>query len=198
MNLGGILSGGAALIGALGGKNDSKQQVTSQTGFQALPKQVQDFLLQQQLPKIQEQANAPYAAVPMQRVKNPAGDPFGSQGLYDLQKYSDAVGGLFNPIGLRPGGMQGQSQAPQNPNAAAMGNQQLAQQFLASAPQGSFAGGTPVFRGMNDLQSGMSQGRYGLAELGQALSGQGYGQTQFQPSGINFGLLAQTLAKAGK
>ncbi len=188
---------GASVLGGLFGKNKEKQQVTSQTGFQALPKQVQDFLLQQQFPKIQEQANAPYAAVPMQRVKNPAGDPFGSQGLYDLQKYSDAVGGLFNPIGLRPGGMQGMQ--PTNPAANPMAaNSQLAQQFLSSAPQGSFAGGNPVFRGMGELQTGMSQGRYGLAELGQALTGQGYGQTTFQPSGINFGLLAATLAKAGK
>lgn len=91
------LVGAGALASAFGG---SKKQVASENlqGYQALPKEVQDLLIQQYLPKAQATLNMPYQNIPMQRYDaNPQSDPFASQGLADLQKFSDAAGGYFTP-----------------------------------------------------------------------------------------------------
>lgn len=91
-----ILGGAGALASAFGG---SKKQTTSEnlSGYQALPKEVQDLLIEQYLPKAQATLDMPYQNIPMQRAQNPAGDPFASQALYDLQMFSDAAGGYFTP-----------------------------------------------------------------------------------------------------
>ncbi len=75
---------------------------TSESGFQALPPEVQRVLLESYLPGVQKQFNKPYTAPPMKRVGKPK-DIFDSQGLADLQQYSDSMGGMFTPINQKPG-----------------------------------------------------------------------------------------------
>jgi hypothetical protein len=109
------LLGAGALASAFGG---SKKQTTSEnlSGYKALPKEVQDLLIQQYLPKAQSTLNMPYQNIPMQRATNPEGDPFASQGLWDLQKFSDAAGGYFSPF--TPGAPAGQVNMPSYQGAA--------------------------------------------------------------------------------
>lgn len=95
--LGSILSGVGALAGAFGGSKGGSPSETKQ-GFAALPKEVQDILLETYLPAVQAEYEMPYQAIPMQRAANPADDPFASQSLYDLQKFSDQIGGYFTPM----------------------------------------------------------------------------------------------------
>lgn len=135
------LVGAGALASAFGGK---KQQTTQQqqTGFQALPQEVQDLLLQQYLPKAQSTLNMPYQNIPMQRAVNPAGDPFASQGMWDLQKFSDAAGGLFTPF--TKGQPNGVVNAPSYQGAA--GN---------VAAQGGNAQPVPAMPGANPAASGL-------------------------------------------
>jgi len=92
------LVGSTLLSGLFGGK--SKTQTSQPTGFNALPKAVQDAWLNVALPKITQTANRPYQSMPMQRVGAPK-DIFDSQALYDLQNYSDSMGGYFSPIAGR-------------------------------------------------------------------------------------------------
>lgn len=86
------------LSGLLGGGSQQKQV----SGFSALPKQVQDAYLNTFLPGALDwySNNKEYQALPMKRVNAPS-SPFDSQGLYDLQQYSDSVGGLFSPYGQK-------------------------------------------------------------------------------------------------
>lgn len=95
------------LLQTLFGGKQEKSNTTQ--GFDALPKAVQDAWLNVALPKILATADRPYQPIPTQRVNAP-NSIFDSQGLYDLQKYSDSIGGLFSPIaGQRPNVQQ---QAP--------------------------------------------------------------------------------------
>src|SRR5690606_22054976 len=64
------------------------------------------------LPKILGLADRPYQSLPMERV-GPPSSIFDSQGLYDLQRYSDSIGGLFSPLGGA-----NKTQAKADPNAA--------------------------------------------------------------------------------
>lgn len=86
----------AGIAGSVFGGKDNKALPTS--GFGTLPKAVQDAWLKTYLPDVQEQYNAPFQPLPMTRAVDPSTDPFASQGLYDLQQYSDAIGGLFTPL----------------------------------------------------------------------------------------------------
>lgn len=113
--------GAGALASAFG---KDKKQVASEnkTGYQALPKEIQDLLIQQYLPKAQSTLNMPYQNIPMQRYEgNPQTDPFASQGLADLQKFSDAAGGYFSPYS---GGANGQVNAASYQGAAGSGSAQ--------------------------------------------------------------------------
>lgn len=96
---------GASVLGAMKGNKGAAPQ---QQGFSDLPKAVQEAWLNVALPKIMDTANRPYQSMPMQRVNAPS-SIYDSQGLYDLQKYSDSVGGFFNPIN-RPQGAQSPNQ----------------------------------------------------------------------------------------
>lgn len=87
---------GAGIAGSLFGGKKQKAQPTS--GFATLPKPVQDAFLKTYLPDVLSQYDAPFQAIPMNRVAAPdPNDPFASRGLYDLQQYSDSIGGLFSP-----------------------------------------------------------------------------------------------------
>ena len=104
------------LLQTLFGGSENKQNTTN--GFDALPKAVQEAWLNVALPKIMDTANRPYQAPPMQRVNAPS-SIYDSQGLYDLQKYSDSVGGFFSPLARQ----QPAAQAPMQPQ----GQPQLSQ-----------------------------------------------------------------------
>ena len=105
--------GTSALGQLIGGNKKSTSSTSAPTGFNALPKAVQDAWLNVALPKILATADRPYQPIPTQRVNAP-NSIFDSQGLYDLQKYSDSIGGLFSPIaGQRPN-VQQQAPAAQN------------------------------------------------------------------------------------
>jgi hypothetical protein len=85
----GIVQGAGAVAGALGGGKSQQVQQT-QSGFAALPKEVQDYLLKQQLPKIQAYGETPFATVPYRRAGAAELDPvFGSKALQDLQRLND-------------------------------------------------------------------------------------------------------------
>lgn len=116
------LVGSTVLSGLFGGKG--KSTTSAPTGFNALPKAVQDAWLNVALPKIMGMADRPYQSMPMQRVNAPS-SIYDSQGLYDLQKYSDSVGGFFNPL-ARPQGAQ--APTPMQPQ----GQPQLTQDDFAA------------------------------------------------------------------
>ena len=95
MAIGLALAGAGMLASAFGNKN--KGAKPAQSGFNALPKAVQDAWLENYVPDVMSQYNAGYQGVPMSRVEAPT-DVFGSQALYDLQQFSDNVGGFFSPL----------------------------------------------------------------------------------------------------
>lgn len=99
--LGSALSIGASLIGAIGGKDKAQPEV-SQSGFAALPQEVKDAYLKTALPAMLELYNTSYRPVPMKRVNAPQ-SVFDSQGMYELQQYSDRQGGMFTPAVLDNG-----------------------------------------------------------------------------------------------
>lgn len=90
--LGNVL-GIAGIAASAFGKNKDKPSA-QQSGFAALPQEVKDAYLKTYLPGVLEAFNTPYQPLPMSRVSAPS-SVFDSQGLYDLQQYSDSMGGLF-------------------------------------------------------------------------------------------------------
>jgi len=104
------ISMGLTGAGLLGGLFGGKKGVSSgASGFAAMPEAVQQAYLKTYLPAILQNYNAGYQSIPMQRVQAPS-SPFDSRAMYDLQQYSDALGGYFSPMG-------GQGQQV-NPNTA--------------------------------------------------------------------------------
>lgn len=85
------------LSGLLG--SPSKTTQSSVSGFNSLPSSVQDFLLQQYMPRMQDYFNTPFQSIPMTRYEGD--DPQ----MRAIQQYSDQRGGLFNQ------GMPQQSQS---------------------------------------------------------------------------------------
>lgn len=90
----------ASLAAGAFGKKKAKAS-TSKKGFAALPEEVQQVFLETYLPGIKQQYAKQYQPPPMKRVNRPS-SVFDSQGLYDLQQYSDAAGGLFTPLNKTP------------------------------------------------------------------------------------------------
>lgn len=189
-----LLVGAGAIASAFGGK---KKQVTQETqsGFQALPKEVQDLLLNSYLPKVQNTLDMPYQAIPMQRAENPAGDPFASKALWDLQNFSDAAGGYFTPLQAgsmapNPASYQGAAGSkpamPASNNAPAGGD--LAAQWLSalSAPgnagtRGTWAGNRYSGDIANALKVQIANGSLTMADINKALTSKGYGKTVTNP-----------------
>lgn len=191
--IGEFITGASLLASALGGSKDPAQ---SQTGFNAYPQQVKDLLIEDYLPQLKEYMAGGYQAIPMKRAVNPAQDPFASQALWELQQYSDQLGGsgLFN-------NQQMPQQAPQADPSA--GNAALAQQYLmgisgGSNPRGQWVTGglSPTLGGdvVNLINRGISGGQYSMADLGRELAAQGFGKTQFNPTAINYNDLLKALA----
>ncbi len=98
------LMGTSMLSSLFGGK---KGVSSGASGFAAMPEAVQQAYLNTYLPGVLQNYNTGYQSMPMQRVQAPS-SPFDSRAMYDLQQYSDALGGYFSP-------MQGQGQQT-NPN----------------------------------------------------------------------------------
>ena len=93
----------AALGGALFGKNKQIPQQTGASGLAAAPPQVGHAYLEGLLPGAWQQFANQYQGTPMGQA--PTG-PFASQGLQELQGYSNQNGGIFgggtgvNPLGM--------------------------------------------------------------------------------------------------
>lgn len=102
----------------------SKQNQNSVSGIAALPPEVQQAYIKTLLPAALKQFEKPFRPAPMQRVNAPS-TPFDSQAMYQLQQYSDAMGGMFTPTNQTP------AQSPY-----ATGNQYGLQPTAPAAPNG--------------------------------------------------------------
>lgn len=173
---------GASAISAVAGGMQKSNAVPSTNGFDAYPQQVKDYMIKTLLPQIQNAGAAPYQAPPMVRAApNAGGANFANPQMQQLQNYSDAVGGLFQPQGRNQGGMPavranggfapaqgqmpGQGQQQPGQGAGQMTPQMAAQQFLQqTTPQGR----------QSQIGNYVNQGATSLGDLGNALLGQGY------------------------
>lgn len=90
---------GGLLSSSLSGNPSTPGSTTS--GFAALPHEVQQAWLKTYLPAVLAQTSKAYQAPPLRRAPTNPG-MFDSQGLADLQKYSDQVGGLFGKTNSSP------------------------------------------------------------------------------------------------
>lgn len=128
-NIGSALSGAGLLSSGLSGNPTTPASSTS--GFAALPAAVQNAWLQTYLPAAVAQTSKAYQAPPLQRAATSPG-MFQSQGLADLQKYSDQVGGLFGKTGSSPvapnygSTLAGATNATTNPGLATADSQATA------------------------------------------------------------------------
>lgn len=89
-----IISVAGTAASALGKKGNTP--AANPTGFDALPQPVQDAWLKTYLPQALAVDQKKFQGMPMTRANTNPGI-FDSQGLADLQRYSDSVGGIFNP-----------------------------------------------------------------------------------------------------
>lgn len=128
-SLSSALSQGGLLSASLSGNPTTPASSTS--GFAALPAAVQNAWLQTYLPAAVAQTSKAYQAPPLQRAATSPG-MFQSQGLADLQKYSDQVGGLFGKTGSSPvapnygSTLAGATNATTNPGLATADSQATA------------------------------------------------------------------------
>lgn len=193
----------SSALGAMKGNKDATGG-GSQSGFAALPKEVQDFLLQTYLPKVQNYANMPFQAAPMQRADTSGNDIFASQGLSDLQKFSDAAGGYFtpySPMGAKGnGGIQGAlpsyGMGSANPNTAPTASNGTDPSALASQYLSQVNGanrGSP-YANQRGISNAVSTGMYSLPQLGQALSSSGYSAGS-SPGTIDLAALSKALGR---
>lgn len=89
MGIGAILSGVGSIAGALGG-GKSREVSQQKSGFETLPKEIQDYLLGDIFSRIKSYGSTPFPTVPYRRVDERETDPiFGSRALRDLQAYKD-------------------------------------------------------------------------------------------------------------
>lgn len=93
LGLAGTLSAGLS--------GNPNQPSSGSSGLNALPPAAQVAWLQTYLPAVIAQTAKGYQAPPLQRAATNPG-MFQSQGLADLQKYSDQVGGLFGKTNSSP------------------------------------------------------------------------------------------------
>lgn len=161
----------------LSSKNAGKGAKPEAQGFAALPKSVQDAWLNTYLPKAMAASQLPYQAIPMQRATNPANDPFASQALWDLQRYSDAKGGLFSPMmaGSSPtAGAPAAAPSAASPGAGMGGDpraQYLANQYLSAFTAPGQSALNPVYQ-MLSQKVGNNPAQ--LSAMGNVLSQQNY------------------------
>ncbi len=103
--LGGIGLGSQIIGGLFGGDDEETsypQQVTQQTGFSALPPEIQKIYMEKYLSEVLAQHGRGQYQQPALRVDQ--GVPFQSQGLQDLQTFYDRLGmpNAVRPIGVEP------------------------------------------------------------------------------------------------
>lgn len=179
----------ANIAGSKGGKSNG---APSQSGFSALPKSVQDAWLNTYLPKAMTASQLPYQSVPMQRATNPANDPFASQALWDLQRYSDAKGGMFSPM------MGGAARSAPTPAVApntssAIGGDPRAQ-YLANAYLSALTSNqsmSPVYQMLSQkIGNNPSQ----LSTMGNTLSQQNYNPSMGS-GGVNVNAILAALGR---
>lgn len=128
-----ILSGVSAVAGLLDKGGKVQQAPTS--GYQTYPQWLKDIYEQTAKPAILKQFNQPYQVLPMARYEADPNDPFTSKALLELQAYSDATGGFFNPYGAGQNALGGSNTATQNAAQAqqmqAMQEEMAAQNWIA-------------------------------------------------------------------
>jgi hypothetical protein len=183
------IAGAGALASAFGGSKKQKVQ-EQKTGFQAYPKEVQDYLLNTYLPRVQAEATQPYQAIPMRRAANPQNDPFASKGLYELQQFSDAQGGYFTPYtqgGEINQASYGQPQQ-QQPAAQGGGSSSLAQMYINSLINSGNNQNKALGQMMLD---NVGAGTYGFDKIGNVLNQIGYGTKTFDLRSTPSDLLAR-------
>lgn len=129
---------GGSLLSGLGGKSKGEATSAVSGGFDALPEQVKTAYLNTYLPDVIKQYNTPREPIPLVRANEPQ-SPFDSVELYNLQQFSDAVGGYFSPMGQSLQQTYNPQPAQQTPAAnPQQGNIDLARQYMSMlAPGGS-------------------------------------------------------------
>jgi len=173
----------------------SKGQKTPASGFYALPGEVQDAYLKTYLPAVMDVYNQGYQGIPMARVSAPT-SPFDSKALYQLQQYSDAIGGLFSPYGR---GNKAKSDAEKQAQEAAAKKQSLAQQYLSAMSANPYAArGARLSDGSFSGEIGQNLQSQGISmdKLGSALEKIGYGTGITNPYAINQSAFRQLLGGA--
>lgn len=163
---------GGSLISGLGGKSKGEASSAVQGGFDALPDAVKTAYLNTYLPDVLKQYNAPREPIPLVRANEPT-TPFDSVELYNLQQFSDAVGGYFSPMGQslqQTYNPQPAAAAPANPQA---GNLAMAREWAqALTPYGGAQGLSQ--QSINQIRSRVgSMDEAGLAQLGALLAERG-------------------------
>ncbi len=99
------ISAGASLVGGLmggdeGGGGSPTAAGGTQSGFAALPPEVQQAFLQQYLPQLLQQHQGKFQTTPLEQARS---GPFESQALQELQDYSNRNSGIFGGSwGVRP------------------------------------------------------------------------------------------------
>lgn len=121
--IGEALTIGGALISGLGGKKKADVTSTPSGGFETLPEPVKNAYLNTYLPDVLKNYNKPRTPIPMARAQAPA-TPFDSQELWNLQQFSDAIGGYFSPKDAPLAETYKPAQAQQQAAPAAAGPQQ--------------------------------------------------------------------------
>lgn len=122
---------GGSLISGLGGKSKGEATSAVSGGFDALPDAVKTAYLNTYLPDVLKQYNTPREPIPLVRANEPT-TPFDSVELYNLQQFSDAVGGYFSPMGQSLQQTYNPQPAQQAPAAnPQQGNIDLARQYMS-------------------------------------------------------------------
>lgn len=148
----GLASMGSSLLGGLFGDDEPTAMPTQQTGFAALPPEVQKAYLNLYLPEVLNQFQGKYYGMPMGQA--PTG-PFSSQELQNLQRYSNAVGGIFGGgTGVNPIGQVEPFSMPQMHALNSLGAGLGLNQMMGSAipQQQSQSGLGRIFQAVEDLK----------------------------------------------
>lgn len=79
-----MLGGIGGILGGFGAGQDQPSRTEQQSGFRTLPKEIQDFMMQNLLPQIKTISGTPYKGVPMRGLNSEDFDPvFGSKARVD-------------------------------------------------------------------------------------------------------------------
>lgn len=167
--LGAALGAAGGLIGAAKGGVKGGDPLKT---WDTVPKPIQDAILNTYLPGILTQYNKERVPTPMMRASTETTGPLAMRGSANLQRYSDSVGGMFQP--MFP---QAKQQVPQQPqmNQAQM-NGMAMMPMLAQGMGASPKAGWQWERFMNsaspDQLNQMAQ-TIGVGRMGSGMMGGG-------------------------